>query len=148
MARRNQSVDPDKQLVFRIGINVGDVVANGEDLLGDGVNVAARIEALAEPGEICISRSARDQVRDRIDITLDDLGEVEVKNIARPVRVFRVLSGSSSGSGNGSGKTATSPAAGSAAKSGSKCCLGHNCSDGDCRRGGVLVVSAIKHPAT
>ncbi len=121
MARRNQSVDPDKQLVFRIGINVGDVVANGEDLLGDGVNVAARIEALAEPGEICISRSARDQVRDRIDITLDDLGEVEVKNIARPVRVFRVLSGS--GSGNGSGKTATSPAAGSAAKSGSKVVL-------------------------
>ena len=74
-----------KQLVFRIGINVGDVVANGEDLLGDGVNVAARIEALAEPGEICISRSARDQVRDRIDITLDDLGEVEVKK-HRPAR--------------------------------------------------------------
>lgn len=88
---RNHDVADDQRLVFRMGINVGDVVPQGEDLLGDGVNVAARLEGLAEPGGICISRSARDQVRDRMDINLEDLGEVEVKNIARPVRVFRVL---------------------------------------------------------
>ena len=75
----------------RIGINLGDVLADGDDIYGDGVNVAARIEALAEPGGICISRTVRDNVRDRMNIALDDMGEVEVKNIARPVRVFRVL---------------------------------------------------------
>ena len=91
MAARNEAVAEDRRLEFRIGITVGDVVANGDDLLGDGVNVAARIEALAPSGGICLSRSARDQVRDRVDIALEDLGEVEVKNIARPVRVFRVL---------------------------------------------------------
>ena len=90
IAARNADVPEDRQLVLRIGINVGDVVSNGDDLLGDGVNVAARLEALADSGGICISRSARDQVRDRLDIALEDLGEVEVKNIARPVRVFRV----------------------------------------------------------
>ena len=91
LASRNQSRHPDERLEFRIGINVGDVVAEGDDLLGDGVNVAARIEALASPGGICVSRSARDQVRDRLDIDLEDLGEVDVKNIARPVRVFRIV---------------------------------------------------------
>jgi adenylate cyclase len=91
IALRNENIPEDRQLVLRIGINVGDVVSNGDDLLGNGVNVAARLEALADSGGICISRSARDQVRDRIDIELEDLGEVEVKNIARPVRVFRVV---------------------------------------------------------
>jgi adenylate cyclase len=91
IAVRNETVPAERQLMFRIGINVGDVVANGDDLLGDGVNVAARLEALAESGGICISRSARDQVRDRMEIGLEDMGEVEVKNIARPVRAFRVL---------------------------------------------------------
>jgi adenylate cyclase len=90
LAEENRGIDPDRQIRFRIGINVGDVVAEGEDLLGDGVNVAARIEGLAEAGGICLSRSARDQVRDRLDLDLEDLGEVEVKNISRPVRVFRV----------------------------------------------------------
>ncbi len=89
MAERNSDVDPERQINFRIGINVGDVVAEGDDLLGDGVNVAARLEALAEPGGICLSRTARGQVRDQLDLDLEDLGEVEVKNIARPVRVFR-----------------------------------------------------------
>lgn len=90
IAARNADVPEDRRLVLRIGINVGDVVANGDDLLGDGVNVAARLEALADSGGICLSRSARDQVRDRLDIALEDLGEIEVKNIARPVRAFRV----------------------------------------------------------
>ena len=90
-ARRNEDVPDERRLQYRIGINVGDVVSQGDDLLGNGVNVAARLEALADPGGICISRSARDQVRDRVDIGLADMGQVEVKNIARPVRVFRVL---------------------------------------------------------
>lgn len=90
IAARNADIPEDRRLVLRIGINVGDVVANGDDLLGDGVNVAARLEALADSGGICLSRSARDQVRDRLDIALEDLGEIEVKNIARPVRAFRV----------------------------------------------------------
>lgn len=87
---RNTDIPEDRRLVFRIGINVGDVVSQGDDLLGDGVNVAARLEGAAEPGGIWISRSARDQVRDRLDVELEDLGEIEVKNIARPVRAFRV----------------------------------------------------------
>ena len=91
MAQRNQAVTADQRIEYRIGINVGDVVRQSDDLLGDGVNVAARLEGLAEPGGICISRTARDQVRDRMEIELADMGEVEVKNIARPVRVFRVL---------------------------------------------------------
>jgi adenylate cyclase len=91
IAGRNCEVPKQQRLEFRIGINVGDVVTQGDDLLGDGVNVAARLEGLANPGGICISRTARDQVRDRMDIKLDDLGEIEVKNIVRPVRVFRVL---------------------------------------------------------
>ncbi len=102
MARRNADVPADQRIEFRVGINVGDVMAEGEDLFGDGVNIAARIEGLAEPGGICLSRTARDNVRDRMDIDLEDLGEVEVKNIARPVRVFRVL---------GEGETARAPAA-------------------------------------
>ena len=100
MAERNADVPEDVRVEFRIGINVGDVTAAGEDLLGDGVNVAARIEGLAEPGGIWLSRTARDQVRDRPDIALEDMGEVEVKNINRPVRVFRVL---------GEGQTASKP---------------------------------------
>jgi adenylate cyclase len=92
IAQRNREIAEDRRILFRIGINVGDVVAEGEDLLGDGVNVAARIEGLADAGGICLSRSARDQVRDRLDLELEDLGEVEVKNVARPVRVFRVKS--------------------------------------------------------
>ncbi|MDP6874734.1 MAG: FlgO family outer membrane protein [Alphaproteobacteria bacterium] len=92
MAARNSDIPDDEKMLFRIGINLGDVLVEGEDIYGDGVNVAARIEALAEPGGICLARAARDQVRDRMEIALEDLGEVEVKNIARPVRVFRVRS--------------------------------------------------------
>jgi len=77
-----------RRIRFRIGINLGDVIAEGEDIFGDGVNIAARLEVLAEPGGICISRVVRDQVRDRLNHTFEDLGEQTVKNIARPVRVF------------------------------------------------------------
>ena len=91
MAERNADMPDDQKMLFRIGINLGDVLAEGDTLYGDGVNVAARLEGLAEPGGICISRTVRDNVRDRMEIALEDMGEVEVKNIARPVRVFRVL---------------------------------------------------------
>ena len=88
MAEREPEVPEERRIRFRIGINLGDVIAEGEDIFGDGVNIAARLEVLAEPGGICISRVVRDQVRDRLDYTFEDLGEQPVKNIARPVRVF------------------------------------------------------------
>jgi TolB-like protein/class 3 adenylate cyclase len=90
MVERNASTPPEKRIEFRIGINLGDVIAEEHDIFGDGVNVAARLEALAEPGGICVSRVVRDQVRDRLDLGFEDLGEQQVKNIARPVRVYRV----------------------------------------------------------
>jgi len=90
MAEREPEVLGDRRLRFRIGINLGDVITEEHDIFGDGVNVAARLEALAEPGGICVSRVVRDQVRDRLDYTFVDLGEQSVKNIARPVRVYRV----------------------------------------------------------
>ncbi len=90
---RTADVPEPRRIRLRIGINVGDVIVEGDDLYGDGVNVAARLEGLAEPGGVCISRTARDQVRDKLPLQLEDLGEQEVKNIARPVRAFRVLIG-------------------------------------------------------
>jgi adenylate cyclase len=92
MAERNAEVPEEKRIEFRIGINLGDVIAEEHDIFGDGVNVAARLEALAEPGGICVSRVVRDQVRDRLDYTFEDMGEQSVKNIARPVRVYAVRS--------------------------------------------------------
>jgi TolB-like protein len=91
MAERNADLADDEKMLFRIGINLGDILADGDDIFGDGVNVAARLETLADPGGICVSRTVRDNVRDRMDVNFDDLGDVEVKNIARPVRVFKVL---------------------------------------------------------
>jgi adenylate cyclase len=93
MAGRNAGIPPEKRIEFRIGINLGDVIAEGEDIFGDGVNVAARLEALAEPGGICVSRVVRDQVRDKLDFAFDEMGEQQVKNIARPVRVYRLREG-------------------------------------------------------
>ena len=90
MAIREQDVPEGRRIQFRVGINLGDIIIDGDDIFGDGVNIAARLEGLAEPGGICISRAARDQVRDKLDYPLEDMGEIEVKNIARPVRVFRV----------------------------------------------------------
>jgi adenylate cyclase len=91
MARRNTDVSPARWIQFRIGINLGDVIVEENDIFGDGVNVAARLETLAEPGGICISGAVRDQVGDRLDdIAFEDLGDQIVKNIARPIRVYRV----------------------------------------------------------
>ena len=91
MARRNADVSPARWMQFRIGINLGDVIVEENDIFGDGVNVAARLEMLAEPGGICVSGAVRDQVGDRLDaIAFEDLGEQNVKNILRPIRVFRV----------------------------------------------------------
>jgi len=94
MAERNEGVAPDKRLDFRIGINVGDIIIDGDDIFGDGVNVAARLETLADPGGICVSRVVRDQVLDKLSFAFEDLGAQEVKNIARPVEVYRVDLGS------------------------------------------------------
>jgi class 3 adenylate cyclase/pimeloyl-ACP methyl ester carboxylesterase len=88
MVRRNAAVPTEKQVIFRIGINVGDIIIDGDDIFGDGVNIAARLETLCEPGGVCISRAANDQVRDKLSIAFADLGEQAVKNIARAVGVF------------------------------------------------------------
>jgi class 3 adenylate cyclase len=88
MADRNAETEEDKRITFRIGINLGDVIVEEGDIYGDGVNVAARLEALAEPGGICISRVVRDQIRDKLPYPFEDKGEQSVKNIARSVRVF------------------------------------------------------------
>jgi adenylate cyclase len=88
MMERNSDVPDDKRIVFRIGINIGDIIIEGNDIFGDGVNIAARLESTCEPGGLCISEIARDQVRDKLPLTFADCGEQQVKNIARPVRVF------------------------------------------------------------
>src|SRR3974390_2336639 len=90
MAERNAEVPHEKQIEFRIGINVGDIIIDRGDIFGDGVNVAVRLEGLAKPGGICISDDAHRQVRSKFDVTFEDVGERQLKNIARPVRVFQV----------------------------------------------------------
>ena len=88
MVSRNVNVAEDKRIVFRIGINVGDIIIDGDDIFGDGVNIAARLETLCEPGGLCISRAANDQIRDKLSLAFADLGEQTVKNISRAVGVF------------------------------------------------------------
>jgi class 3 adenylate cyclase len=88
MADRNAETVEDKRITFRVGINLGDVIVEEDDIYGDGVNVAARLEALADPGGICISRVVRDQIRDKLPYLFEDKGEQSVKNIARAVRVY------------------------------------------------------------
>jgi class 3 adenylate cyclase/pimeloyl-ACP methyl ester carboxylesterase len=88
MLSRNASVAEDRRVVFRVGINVGDIIIDGDDIFGDGVNIAARLEALCEPGGVCISRAANDQIRDKLSLAFADLGEQTVKNISRAVGVF------------------------------------------------------------
>jgi adenylate cyclase len=89
MIDRNADIPEDKRISFRIGVNLGDVIVEPEDIFGDGVNIAARLEALAEPGGICISRVVRDQIRDKLPYPFEDMGVQQVKNIARPVHVYR-----------------------------------------------------------
>src|SRR5882672_3152075 len=91
MSERNEAIPEDRRMLYRIGVNLGDILIEGDDILGDGVNVAARLEGIAEPGGICISSSAYDQVRGKIDVAFTDLGEQSLKNIARPVRTYAVM---------------------------------------------------------
>jgi len=90
MAARNEHVPEQRRMLFRIGVNLGDVIHDETRIYGDGINVAARLEALAEPAAVVVSRAVHDQVRDRLDLAFEDLGEFELKNIIRPVRVYRV----------------------------------------------------------
>ena len=90
MAERNAEVPAATRIEFRVGINLGDIIIDGGDIFGDGVNVAARLETLAEPGGICVSRVVRDQVRDKLAFAFEDMGEQQVKNIARPVHAHRI----------------------------------------------------------
>src|SRR2546421_7657260 len=90
MVDRNAGELDNKRITFRIGINLGDVIADGDDIYGDGVNIAARLEALAEPGGVCISRTVRDHIGDRLPYPFDDIGEQSVKNIAQPVHAFAI----------------------------------------------------------
>src|ERR1700682_4451068 len=89
----NASVAPERRMEFRIGVNLGDVMVEGKQILGDGVNVAARLESLAEPGGIFISRTVHENIRNKLPLNCEDLGEQALKNIAEPVRVYRVLAG-------------------------------------------------------
>ena len=93
IAGRNESLPEDRRIAFRIGVHLGDVMIEGDDIYGDGVNVAARLEGLAEPGGICISQQAFDQVETKLNLAYEDLGEQRVKNLARPVRTYRLRSG-------------------------------------------------------
>src|SRR5262249_47723834 len=90
MIERNVDVPADRRIQFRIGINVGDIIIDGDDIFGDGVNVAARLEALADPGGILVSGVVHDQVCDKLSFDFEDMGEQTVKNIARPIGVHRV----------------------------------------------------------
>jgi len=90
MARRNAGTPQDRRIVFRIGVNLGDIIVEDGDIHGDGVNIAARLEGIAEPGGICISEDAFRQVRGKVDAEFDDLGEQSLKNIVRPMRIYRI----------------------------------------------------------
>ncbi len=89
MAERNAKVPEDRRIIYRMGINIGDIIVEGDDIYGDGVNIAARLEGLAEPGGICVARNVFDQVKAKIEVGFEDLGEQEVKNIPEPIRVYR-----------------------------------------------------------
>src|SRR5215475_16012849 len=97
MAERNEGIPQDRRMLFRIGINLGDILIEADDILGDGVNVAARLEGIAEPGGICISSSAYEQVLGKVPIDFTDLGEHTLKNISKPVRVYAASAGTHSG---------------------------------------------------
>src|SRR5262252_4803224 len=89
-AERNADVPGERRMEWRMGVHLGDVLVEGDDILGDGVNIAARLEGIAEPGGICISEDAYRQVRGKVEVEFADLGEQSLKNITRPLRVYRV----------------------------------------------------------
>jgi adenylate cyclase len=91
VAKSNAPLPPDRRIEFRIGINVGDIVVEDGDIFGDGVNVATRLEGLAEPGGICVSARVQEDAAGRLDLAFDNMGEQALKNIARPVRTYRVM---------------------------------------------------------
>ena len=91
LAERNKEVSDDKRIELRVGINLGDVIVDADDIHGDGVNIAARLEALAEPGGICISQTVLNHARDKISFEVEDAGEQTLKNIARPIHVYRII---------------------------------------------------------
>src|SRR6202162_1350273 len=93
MAERNVSTPEDQRIVFRVGVNLGDIIIDGDDIHGDGVNIAARLEGIAEPGGICISHAVLTQTWAKLDFPVEDLGDQALKNIAQPVHVFRVRGG-------------------------------------------------------
>jgi adenylate cyclase len=96
MTERNAEASKDKRIDFRIGINVGDIVVEDGDIFGDGVNVAVRLEGLAEPGGICVSARVQEDAVGKLDLSFEDLGEQQLKNIARSVQVYRVVTGQES----------------------------------------------------
>src|SRR5947199_2220899 len=106
LRNRNASVPQDHRIEFRMGVNVGDVIVQGEDILGDGVNVAARLESIAPPGGIALSQAVRDHVGKRLDLVFEDMGERRLKNIERPIRVYNVSLDPAPGS-DGSDSAAT-----------------------------------------
>ena len=105
LEKRNADLPEDRRMRFRIGVNLGDVMVEGDNLLGAGVNVAARLEALAEPGGICVSGMVQQSVEAQGDWVFDDLGDQKVKNIAKPVRVYRLNLGGDHGAMGAAGKT-------------------------------------------
>jgi adenylate cyclase len=90
MVARNADIPLERRIEFRVGINVGDIMIDGGDIFGDGVNVAARLEEMAEPGGICVSDRVREDAESKLDISFEDAGEQQLKNIAKPVRIYRV----------------------------------------------------------
>jgi TolB-like protein/class 3 adenylate cyclase len=109
MAGRNADVPADKRIEFRFGIHQGDIIIDDGDIFGDGVNLAARLEGLAEPGGICVSRVVRDEIRDKLDFAFKDMGEQSLKNMARPTRVFAVNIGTRASCSPAAGTGATRP---------------------------------------
>ena len=104
MIERNAGLPPERRIEFRIGIHLGDVVEESDgDLMGDGVNIAARLEGVAQPGAICLSEDAYRQVKSRLDLAISDLGETRLKNIAEPIHVYSLQFGSGTAKAAASG---------------------------------------------
>jgi adenylate cyclase len=109
MAEANQFLAENRRIVLRIGINLGDVVGEGGDIYGEGVNIAARLEALAEPGGICISAKVHDEVRGKVSASFEDMGEQSVKNIARPIRAYLLRTDGAGGQASSAGPALALP---------------------------------------